>query len=103
MDNTMAEHDDFLKPLLDLMNRRMDTIETKVDANTNITAEVLEQARHTNGRVTKSEDDIKALQTQAGHKFNLQPSLLYLIALGAVILLVVIASLLHINLGGILK
>lgn len=99
----MAEHQDFLQPLLDLMNKRMDTIESKVDGNTATTEKVLEQARYTNGRVTKAEGDIKALQSQAGRKLNLQPSLMYLIALGAVMLLVIIASLLGINLGGLLK
>ena len=99
----MAENQDFLQPLLDLMNRRMDTMEKKIDANSETTEKVLEQARYTNGRVTKAEGAIKALQSQAGRKLNLTPNVMYLIALGAIILLVIIASLLGIDLGGLLK
>lgn len=103
MDTTMSNQNDFLQPLLDLMNKRMDTMENKIDANTKTTDEILAQARYTNGRVTKSEADIKALQTQEGHKLSLPPNVMYLIALGAVLLLVIIASLLHVDLGGIVK
>lgn len=99
----MSENQDFLQPLLDLMNKRMDTMENKIDANSATTEKVLEQARYTNGRVTKAEANITALQKQAGRKLNLQPNLLYLIATGGIILLAIIAQLLHISLGGLIK
>lgn len=99
----MSNQEDFLKPLLDLMNRRMDGVEKNLQENTKITNQILDQARYTNGRVSKAESDITALQKQAGRKFNFQPNLMYMIALGSVLLLVIIASLLNINIGGILK
>lgn len=101
---------DFLQPLLETMQRnsdrqdkRLDELTQKIDANTVTTDQVLQQARYTNGRVTQNEADIKALQSQVGRKLSLQPNVMYLIALGAVLLLIIIASLLHVNLGGIIK
>lgn len=101
MDNTMPK-DNFLQPLLDLMNKRMDTIEQKVDDNTQTTQKVLDEAQYTNGRVTSVEAAVKRLETSKGKKLDLPPNVIYLIAVGAVILLAVVATLLHINLGNLL-
>ena len=87
--------DNFLQPLLDMMNRRMDTLEQKIDANTTTTNQVLDQAKYTNGRVTK-------LEQARGKRLNITPNVVYLMALGAVILLAIIATVLHVQLGGIL-
>lgn len=96
------QHDDFLQPLLDMMDRRMDTLEHKIDANTVTTNKTLEQARYTNGRVTKAEANIIELQKQSGRKLNFNPNIIYLLAIAFVLLLAIVASILHIQIGGIL-
>lgn len=105
----MKNQPDFLQPLLDLMQRnaadqtkRMDSLETKLDSNTTTTQKILDEAKYTNGRVTDNEAAIKRLESASGKKLNLPANVIYLIALGAVILLAVIATLLHINLGNLL-
>ena len=100
----MAKQNDFLKPLLDVMNDRMDRIEDKVDANTTLTQQTLTQAKYTNGRVTKLERQVAAEKAKkTAKKLNLPtPPVLYLIALGAVILLIIVATLLKVPLGGLL-
>lgn len=110
MDLAMKNQPDFLEPLLKLMQQnaeaqtgRMDKFEAKMDANTATTQKVLDEIRDTNGRVSETERAIKRLQTAKGKKLALPPNVIYLIALGAVILLAVIATLLHVNIGGLLK
>lgn len=109
MDDTMPKND-FLKPLLDLMNRRMDGLEKKIDDNSSLTQQALDEVKATNGTVEAHGHDIKAIQhalskveKKSGRKFDISPSVLYLIALGAVILLMTIATILHVNLGGLFK
>jgi len=99
----MAKQNDYLQPLLDLMNKRMDSLEDKIDTNTETTNKILDQARYTNGRVTQAEKDIKVLQGKKGKKLNIPTSILYLIALAAVIALIIVAKLLGVELGEILS
>lgn len=110
MDLVMKNQPDFLQPLLDLMQRnadaqskRMDSFETKLDANTVTTQKVLDEATATNGRMSSAEKAIARLEAARGKKLDLPANVIYLIALGAVILLAVVATLLHVNLGGLLK
>lgn len=110
MELAMKNQPDFLQPLLELMQRnaesqtkRLDSFESKMDANTVTTQQVLDEIRATNGRVTVNEAAIKRLETSKGKKLEIPPNVIYLIALGAVILLAVVATLLHVNLGGLLK
>lgn len=102
MDNTMPSNDDFLKPLLDMMNKRMDGLDAKMDANTALTQQTLEKMENANGRITNTENAIKRLEGAKGKKLNVNPQLIYVLALGTLILLTIIASLLHVNLRGIL-
>lgn len=110
MDGTiMKNQPDFLQPLLDLMQRnadaqskRMDGFEAKLDANSVTTQKTLDEAQATNGRVTLVESAVKRLESAKGKKLDLPANVIYLIALGAVILLAVVATLLHINLGNLL-
>lgn len=101
---------DFLQPLLDMMNRRMDDLEKKIDANTKLTQQALNEIKYTNGRVDGQEKDIGKLkgglakvERKSGLKLEFNPRLMYVIAVGAVLLLAIIASLLHINIGGLFK
>lgn len=100
----MDHQNDFLQPLLDMMAKRLDTLEQKIDANTVTTNQTLEQAKYTNGRVTRAEKAIAKLEQGRGKKLSLDfsPNVIYLVALGAVILLAIIATVLHVQLGGIL-
>lgn len=103
MDTAMSEQDSFLQQLLDMMNNRMSKIEDKLDANTAVTQQILTQAKYTNGRVTKLEkQQADAQNIKAAKKFNLSPNVIYLLALGAVILLAIVAVLLKIPIGGLL-
>lgn len=112
MNVTMAQRQtDFLQQLLETMQRnsdrqdiRMDELNKKIDANTVTTNQVLSQARQTNNQVSRHDQEIKDLQKKTGSKFaNINPSVIYLIALGSVILLMVVASLLHVDLKGLFK
>lgn len=100
----MAKQTDFLQPLLEMMNKRMDTLEQKIDSNTQTTNQVLQQAKYTNGRVTKAEKAIVRLEKMGGKRVNLNlpPNIIYLLAIGFVILLIIIAKLLHADLGRLL-
>jgi hypothetical protein len=102
MERIMSDTENFLKPLLDLMNKRMDDLSTKVDSNTSLTEQTLTQTRYTNGRVTKLEKNMADMQNRkSAHKLNVAPNIVYLVAVGSVVLLIIIATLLHINLGSI--
>jgi hypothetical protein len=100
---TMGEQENFLKPLLDMMNKRMDEISSKLDDNTAISQQALDEARSAHGKIETAEAAIRRLERTKGRKLDLPPNVIYLIALGAVILLLVIATLLHINIGGITR
>jgi F420-0:gamma-glutamyl ligase len=109
MEFSMSEQNEFLQPLLDLMNKnadalssRLDKVEKKIDDNTSTTNKILSQARYTNGRVTKLEK-LNADKTaiKVAKRFNVDPKTVYIVAIGAVIVLAIVATLLHINLGGI--
>lgn len=59
---------DFLQPLLDLMQKnadrqdeRMDRLDAKLEANTTLTNKIHEQTKKTNGRVNKHDDQIADL------------------------------------------
>ena len=98
------DNNEFLKPLLDMMNKRMDGLESKIDVNTATTNQVLTQAQETNGRVTSAEQAIKRLEVVKGSKpLVFTPNLVYMIAAGFVLLLAIIAVTLHINIGNLIK
>ncbi|HET8709266.1 MAG TPA: hypothetical protein VFL85_03210 [Candidatus Saccharimonadales bacterium] len=100
----------YLEQLIELMQRnaerqdkRMDALEAKIDANSKITGQVLEQAKYTNGRVTKAEKNLVALENKVGDRVPLLNSkILYLVALGFVILLLILAQTLHVGVDGVL-
>lgn len=103
MDNTLTmEQENFLKPLLDMMNKRMDGLSTKLDANTAISQQALDEARAARGKIETAESAIRRLERKRGSKINLPPNVIYLLALGTVLLLAIIAVLLHVNVGEIL-
>lgn len=91
----MSDQTEFLKPLLDMIDRRMTTLESKVDANTVITSKILVQAKYTNGRVTKLEG-LTATKDAAktAKKFSIPPNAIYVLAVAAVLLLGIIFFLL---------
>lgn len=100
----MSEKNDFLQPLLDMMSRRMDDLSNKIDANTATTTKVLEEVSGIKSEVDRHDGAIKRLEVGRGKKpLMLNPNVMYLIALGFVMLLAIIAAVLHVNVGGILK
>lgn len=106
----MADQNEFLKPLLDMMNGRMDRIESKIDTNTTLTQQALDEVRDANGRldghsgkIKNLQNEMSKLQTRGFKKIDLSPNVMYLIAVGAVILLAIVATLLHISLGGLFR
>lgn len=103
----MAEQPDFLQPLLELMqdnykslSTKVDGLSSKVDKNTDLTKKVHAEARATNGKVARQEKRIAELENKK--HFEPDPKLLYAIAIGSVILLLIIAKLLHVEVGGII-
>lgn len=110
-----AKRDDFLKPLLELMQRHNDSLEKKVEDNTKLTQKALEEAQHahkqakiTNGRVNQTEKQIKSLEakletkkTWAAYVVTLPPKVLYLLAVSCVILLLIVANKLKVDLSGL--
>jgi DNA repair ATPase RecN len=108
MELDMTKQPDFLKPLLDLMNhnaeelsKRMDTQDKKLDTITSVANQALTQAKYTNGRVTKQEKRLADIKNQKiARKFNVDPKTVYIFALCALVVLVIVATLLHINLAG---
>jgi hypothetical protein len=109
MELTMDNQENFLKPLLDMMNQRMDGLSAqmtdsakKIDTNTALTNKVLAQANKTNGRVNGLEQrEADAKNVKAAHKYNLSPNVIYLIAVAGVIIVIVVASLL--GFGGVVQ
>lgn len=66
---SMPTNNDFLKPLLDLMQKnaerqdeRMDTIEAKIEKNTEVTNQIHTQTLKTNGRVNRHDEEIKEIK-----------------------------------------
>lgn len=101
MNITAMPNKDFLEPLLDLMNKRMDSLEAKVDANTQVTTETLAQAKHTNSRVTKLEKRMAKVELTRGRKLNIDPKLLYTLATALVLLLAIVAAKAGVNTGSL--
>lgn len=93
---------DFLQTIFDMMNRRMDDLDTAIKANTAISQKALDEVRTVAPIVQQHEKALKALERKHGKKLDLPPNVIYLIALGAVILLVIVATLLRIDLGNLL-
>lgn len=93
---------DFLQTIFDMMNRRMDDLDSAIKTNTSISQKALDEVQAISPMVKQHEKAIKALERKHGKKIDLPPNVIYLIALGAVILLAVVATLLHINLGSLL-
>ena len=106
-----TRQNDFLQQLIETMQRyqdrqdkRLDELNEKIDGNTQTTNQILVQAQRTNGRVNRHDTEIKELQKKSGSKLaNINPNVIYLIALGAIILLMIIASILQVDLKGLFK
>lgn len=108
MDETM-EKDNFLKPLLDLMNdnadklsKRMDTQDANLLDIKSIANQALTQAKYTNGRVTKLEKQkADEKNKKVAKKFGVSPNLLYILALIVLVGLIIVATLVHAPIGGL--
>ena len=109
MDDAMTKND-FLQPLLDLMQRnaqdqskRMDEFDSKLTANTKLTQKALDELQTNHATLQEHTRAIKALERKKGKKLDISPNVLYLVALASVILLLIIATILHVDLGRIFK
>lgn len=104
---TMSRDDlgTLLNTILDNQRETRDDIREinrKQDLQTQEIGKVLTQAEKTNGRVNGHDKQIAALETIRGRKISLPNNVLYLLAIGGVIALAIVASLLKVDLGGIL-
>lgn len=85
---------------LDLLESGFAELKREVQANTKTTNEVLTQAKYTNGRVTKLEKRMAKVEGQKWRKLNLDPKILYPIAVSLMILLAIFATKMGINVKG---
>lgn len=100
----MTRQPDYLTQLLENMQQQMNRLERKQDDQTQILSDVQVQTNKTNGRVTHLEKQVGKLETKKGMSFKTPPAtVMYLLALACVIVLVIIATLLKIPLGGLLS
>lgn len=93
MELTMSTND--LNSLLNNIASQVSRLNEKQDKQSETLTKILVQAEKTNGRVT-------SLERGQGKKFSLPPSIIYLIALGGVISLAIVAVSMGINVKGIL-
>lgn len=99
----MSDTENFLKPLLEMMDKRMDSLDKKIEENTALTNQTLTQAKYTNGRVTRLEKKVADQQAaKIAKKFSLSPNVIYLIAVGAVVVLIIVATLIGAPVKGLL-
>lgn len=91
-----------LQSQLERLEGKQDQLQNKLDRNTVTTNQILDQAKYTNGRVTQAEKDIKRLEVVRGKRVAIEPRTMYLLALAFVLILLTVASLLHVNIGGLL-
>ncbi len=108
MDKLMAKND-FLQPLLDLMNhnaeeqsKRMDNQDLLLGQLKTTADAALAQAKYTNGRVTKLENQrAQDKNKKIAKKFGLSPQLLYIMAAIVLVALLIVATLVHAPIGGL--
>ncbi len=107
MEVTLAKNE-FLQPLLDLMNKNADNLSKRMDTQDTLLAGIkttadaaLAQAKYTNGRVTKLENQrAQDKNKKVAKKFGLSPQLLYIMAIIVLVTLFIIAKLVHAPLPG---
>lgn len=93
MELTMSSND--LNSLLNNIASQVSSLDKKQDEQNKTLTKILIQAEKTNGRVT-------SLEKGQGKKFSLPPNVIYLIAVGGVVALVIVATSMGINVKGIL-
>lgn len=91
----MAQHE-ILQPIIDMLDRRMNRLESKIDVNTTITLELGQQFKSMVERVEQ-------LEAKAQRKFTIPPNTLYLLCVAAVIAFSIVASVLNVEVGQILN
>lgn len=99
----MTRQPDYLPQLLTDIRERLVRLEDKQDDQTDHLSRIEVQTNRTNGRVTHLEKQVGKLEIHKGRTFKApSATIMYLIATAAVIVLLIIASLLHIPVGNIL-
>lgn len=89
---------------LDLLESGINSLRSDVKANTRLTNQVLEQAKKTNGRVTKLEKRADAIDAKIVKRWPLEldTKTVYIIAVCFLIVLVIIAKVLKVQLSGVI-
>lgn len=83
------------------MRSEIRSVNNKQDIQNDKLTEITIQTQKTNGRVTSLEGRAKILEKTKGKKVSFDPKLLYLLAIGGVIALIIIATRMGIDLKGI--
>jgi t-SNARE complex subunit (syntaxin) len=101
--DTATMSKDYLPELLTNMQSQLNRIEEKTDS---LSGDVSDVKLHTQSMykdIKQAQKDIKALEKTRGMKVHLEPRTLYLISISSVIVLVIVASVLGINVNGLIK
>ena len=102
MEALLIMSDDKDKYFVKYLEEKFTTLGKQIDDNTKLTREVSAKQDYTNGQVQSHARRLKSLESSRGKRLNLNPNLLYLLAVGGVIALAIVASILGVNLRGLL-
>lgn len=107
MDDLMPRDDltTLLGSILEQLKETRDDVRDlnrKQDEQSKELGKVLIQTQKTNGRVNRHDEQIKALESSKGKKLNVPTNVLYLLAFGGVVALLIVARLLGVDLGGVI-
>lgn len=99
MDTTMTQ--DYLAQLLANMQKQLDRIENKTNEQSVSIGTIENQTQTMSKDIEQNTSDIKKLETVKGKKLNIEPRTLYLFALASLIALIIVATMLGVNIKGI--
>lgn len=96
MDIETKSNKSLLQEIFNMINGRMDRLETKLDNNTETIGNI---STSSSKRLDAAEYAIKRLEHRRGGKLDLSSNVIYILAVASLVILLIIAKLLNVNLG----